>query len=64
MKKITIEFPDDEVCEEFIGWFLDGGGDQQFSESCNVHDLGSVWADVEEEDHIVVRYFKDEMLDA
>lgn len=27
---LTFEFPDEESKDAFIGWFLDGGGDQSF----------------------------------
>lgn len=31
---LTIEFDSQELMEDFRGWFLDGGGDQDFIQSC------------------------------
>ncbi len=44
MKKytVTFEFPNKEIKEEFLGWFLDGGGEYQFNESCECHGLSCV----------------------
>ena len=30
MRRLIIEFPDDGSIDAFLGWFADGGGDQQF----------------------------------
>lgn len=29
MSKLTLEFENDQEKDNFIGWFLDGGGEQQ-----------------------------------
>lgn len=33
MPKLTINFEDMELLQEFTGWFLDGGGDQEFDQN-------------------------------
>lgn len=34
--KIVIEFDNEEVRDNFLGWYLDGGGNYQFQESCDI----------------------------
>ena len=36
--KLTLDFATPEDRDSFIGWFLDGGGEQQFNESREMHD--------------------------
>ncbi len=31
MVTLTLTFPDDETADNWIGWYLDGGGDYQWS---------------------------------
>jgi len=33
MKRLVLLFHDSTTRQEFVGWFLDGGGDQNFAES-------------------------------
>ena len=37
--KVTIEFPNQKIKDEFIGWFLDGGGDQTFDNALELRDV-------------------------
>lgn len=37
MKRLVLTFPDSEARAAFVGWFLDGGGDQAFAESQATH---------------------------
>jgi hypothetical protein len=30
MTRVVIEFPNEATAESFLGWFCDGGGEQQF----------------------------------
>jgi len=39
MPKIIIEFPDEEIKKEFLGWFLDGGGDQTFENALELREV-------------------------
>ncbi len=39
--KITLEFDDDEAAENFISWWLDGGGEQYKGFHTEIFDLKS-----------------------
>ncbi|MHA2279665.1 MAG: hypothetical protein ACXAC5_02060 [Promethearchaeota archaeon] len=34
---VTIEFPSEEAREGFLGWFLDGGGEDEMQEWMGAH---------------------------
>ena len=38
-RTIKITFDNEELEQEFLGWLSDGGGEQEFFESCEVHDI-------------------------
>jgi hypothetical protein len=44
-RKVTFKFDSDEILEEFVGWFLDGGGDQGFMDAVNMRTAKRVWID-------------------
>ena len=33
MATVTLTFPDDETADDFVGWFLDGGGEYQWNDA-------------------------------
>lgn len=58
---ITLHFKNEEVADHFWGWFLDGGGEQDFMQSWDDHndnDTG-ITTDWEERDVFVEEYTRD-----
>ena len=39
MARLVIDFPDENIKEEFVGWFVDGGGDQDFDRALDIRDV-------------------------
>lgn len=38
-KTVTMTFETEELCQEFFAWLCDGGGEQQFFDSCEDHSI-------------------------
>lgn len=60
MKKLTIEFPDEASREEFLGWFMDGGGDSDFMQSCEMHDIAPLGNKFKAPDKLKMYYYDEE----
>lgn len=43
-KKLILEFPDDVTRMDFINWYLDGNGEQDFGQMLHEHDKPYVYA--------------------
>ncbi len=42
MPRLIFDFPDFETREDFIGWYLDGNGEQDFDSCQEMHDKARV----------------------